>query len=61
MSAQTVLILFFFNIIFFLNFDYISNKLKFYDYPDKTRKLQKKPISFLGGVIFFFSFTKKIF
>jgi UDP-N-acetylmuramyl pentapeptide phosphotransferase/UDP-N-acetylglucosamine-1-phosphate transferase len=57
MSAQTVLILLFFNIIIFFNFDYISNKLKFYDHPDKTRKLHKKPISLLGGVIFFFSFT----
>lgn len=57
MSTQTILTLIFFNIIIFFYFDIISNKFKFYDYPDKTRKLHKKPVSILGGVIFFFSFT----
>lgn len=57
MSAQIVLTLIFFNFIFSYFFDAISKKLKFYDYPDKTRKLHKKPISILGGGILFLSFT----
>jgi UDP-GlcNAc:undecaprenyl-phosphate/decaprenyl-phosphate GlcNAc-1-phosphate transferase len=49
-----VLIFFFFiNLILFLSFDYLSKKIKIYDFPDKSRKLHKIPTSCIGGVFLF--------
>ena len=42
-----------FNLIFFLNYKKIFIKLNLYDYPDKKRKIHKKPISLAGGPIIY--------
>jgi UDP-N-acetylmuramyl pentapeptide phosphotransferase/UDP-N-acetylglucosamine-1-phosphate transferase len=57
MSAQIVLVLLiFFNLILFLNFESITKLIKIYDYPDKIRKFHKKPIPLLGGFFLYFTF-----
>ena len=49
-----VLIFFFFiNLILFLSFDYLSKKIKIYDFPDKRRKLHNIPTPCIGGVFLF--------
>jgi len=56
MSAKIVLfLLIFFNLILFLNFKTVSRAINIYDYPDKIRKFQKKPIPILGGLFLYFS------
>jgi UDP-GlcNAc:undecaprenyl-phosphate GlcNAc-1-phosphate transferase len=49
----SALILLNFIILFFFN--YIKNLINIYDYPDKIKKLHKKPIPLLGGWIFLFN------
>mgnify|MGYP001166669221 CR=1 FL=1 len=46
-----------FTLFFFLNLDLISSKLNIYDYSDKNRKLHKKKVPPIGGVIFFLIFS----
>lgn len=45
------LIIIFINIIIVYKFDYISDKINFFDVPDNRRKIHKKPVSLLGGSI----------
>ena len=44
-----------FNLIILFFFNYIKNLINIYDYPDKKKKLHRKPIPLLGGWIFFFN------
>jgi UDP-GlcNAc:undecaprenyl-phosphate GlcNAc-1-phosphate transferase len=48
-------LIFFFliNLILFLSFDYLSKKIKIYDFPDKSRKLHNIPTSCIGGILLF--------
>jgi UDP-GlcNAc:undecaprenyl-phosphate GlcNAc-1-phosphate transferase len=49
-----VLIFFFLiNLILFLSFDYLSKKIKIYDFPDKRRKLHNIPTPCIGGIFLF--------
>lgn len=41
------------NLIFIFNIDKLTAFFKFYDYPQKKRKIHKSKISLLGGSIFF--------
>jgi UDP-GlcNAc:undecaprenyl-phosphate GlcNAc-1-phosphate transferase len=41
------------NLILFLSFDYLSKKIKIYDFPDKSRKLHNIPTPCIGGVLLF--------
>ena len=52
--------LIFINSIFLFYFDNISNFLKIYDFPDYKRKIHKKPVSLLGGVIIFLNILLSI-
>lgn len=57
--TETLLVtflLFFFNLIFLRYIDAISNFLKLIDIPKKNRSLHKKPISKIGGLVFFVNF-----
>ena len=47
---------FIFILIFFLNLNFISSKLNIYDHSDNNRKLHKKKIPPIGGLIFFLIF-----
>ena len=49
------------NLFFLLFFKKISRIYKLFDYPDNDRKIHKKPISLMGGLIVFSSFTFTIF
>jgi UDP-GlcNAc:undecaprenyl-phosphate GlcNAc-1-phosphate transferase len=57
--------LFLFNFFFIINFKSISESIKLFDKPDKIRKLHKKKIANIGGLIFFcnllFFFTYFLF
>ena len=46
-------LLFLLNLIIYIKIDYLNHKFNIYDYPDKKRKLQKKPISVSGGLILY--------
>ncbi len=43
------------NFIIFFFFNYIKNLINIYDYPDKIKKIHRKPIPLLGGWIFLFN------
>ena len=43
------------NFIILFFFNYIKNLINIYDYPDKIKKLHRKPIPLLGGWIFLFN------
>lgn len=42
-----------FNIIILFKIDYLNKIFNIYDYPDKKRKLQTKPVAITGGIILF--------
>ena len=44
------LIIFLFNLIFFLFYKNISSIVKVYDYPDSIRKKHSKPVPLIGGL-----------
>jgi UDP-GlcNAc:undecaprenyl-phosphate GlcNAc-1-phosphate transferase len=46
-------LIFILNLIIYLSFDYLSRKIKIYDFPDKNRKLHNIPTSCIGGVFLF--------
>ena len=48
-----IFLLIFFTMIY-LRSNYISKLVNLYDYPDKKRKLHKKPTPLIGGFIFLF-------
>ena len=48
-----LLLIFFINIIIFINFNNISNIYNLFDYPDKLRKTHKQPTSLFGGLVIF--------
>ena len=43
------------NLFIFYFFDSLKKKINIYDYPDKKKKLHKKAIPLMGGVIFLFN------
>lgn len=50
-----------FNLIIFLNIDFIIKKYGVYDYPDKIRKIHKNKTSLSGGLIIFLNILVIIF
>ena len=57
-NSQLVFISFFLlilNIIFLINFSSLSKIINIFDYPDKKRKIHKKPVSLSGGIIIYYN------
>jgi len=50
---MNLMLIILFNLIIFLNIDFIIKKYGVYDYPDKIRKIHKKKTSLSGGLIIF--------
>jgi len=50
---MNLILIILFNLIIFLNIDFIIKKYGVYDYPDKIRKTHKKKTSLSGGLIIF--------
>ena len=48
-----VLILVLFNSVILIKFNKVSRIIKIFDYPNEKRKIHKKPIPLLGGIIIF--------
>ena len=55
MTILALSIVIIFNIIFYLNLNYISKKIGIFDYPDNSRKIHGKVIPPIGGVSIFAS------
>jgi len=55
MNIISLLIIVIFNLFFYLNLKYISNKIGIFDYPDNLRKNHDKAIPPIGGIAIFFS------
>ena len=49
---NSVFLIFFINLFFFIFFKKISKYYNLYDYPDFKRKIHKKPIALAGGLLF---------
>lgn len=61
-----IVLVFFTNLTFFFFIKKIALKLNFFDYPDNLRKIHKKKIPAIGGLIFFINislyfFSEKLF
>lgn len=52
-SYFTIFLMFFFCLLFHLNFQLIKTKINLFDKPDGKRKLHPKPVLLGGGTIFF--------
>ena len=55
MNIISLLIIVIFNLFFYLNLKYISNKIGIFDYPDNLRKNHDKAIPPIGGIAIFSS------
>ena len=53
--AIFLLITFILNFIIYLNIDWVSKVINIYDHPDVARKMHKKPMPLLGGVLIYFN------
>lgn len=53
--AIFLLITFILNFIIYLNIDWVSKVINVYDHPDVSRKMHKKPMPLLGGVLIYFN------
>jgi len=58
---MNLILIILFNLIIFLNIDFIIKKYGVYDYPDKIRKIHKKKTSLSGGLIIFLNILVIIF
>ena len=43
------------NFLFIKNYKYLGKKINIYDLPDEKRKIHKKPVPLLGGLIIYFN------
>ena len=41
------------NLVFLIKFNTLSRIIKIFDYPNEKRKIHKKPIPLIGGIIIF--------
>lgn len=58
---MNLILIILFNLIIFLNIDFIIKKYGVYDYPDKIRKIHKNKTSLSGGLIIFLNILVIIF